>query len=465
MRCANEVLTNEKKVAFYMNSYTFSNENIWSKYLSTKRRRQSLSSSTVDARNDFEKDYGRMIFSSVVRRLQGKSQVFPLDPNDFVRTRLTHSVEVSALGRSVGASLENILGDFSKGLVGPLLATAGLVHDLGNPPFGHHGEIAIQEFFRDYFAKNPNVYMQLSDGQKKDFLFFDGNPQTFRLLTRLQWLWDTNGFNLTAATLAATVKYPVNSCDGNQRNENNSHGVEKKKFGFFQSEQQTFEEIWDSCGLQYGQRHPLAFVLEALDDIAYISADIEDGLKKRLITLDDIRDAVGSEFVDRASKIDSFPIPWTGDDVSDILVQRVRIACQGKMIEGVVHVIENRLSDWAEGRFNEQLLDLSDIEWVNRLRKLAKDRLYNAPEVLQLEIAGSRIIEGLLDVFVKAIMSPHEPHTTFGKIYALIPPRLRYIAEQDDSLVSKLQLAVDYITGMTDDYAVHLYQKLSGVSL
>lgn len=174
---------------------------------------------------------------------------------------------------------------------------------------------------------------------------------------------------------------------------------------------------------------------------------------------------MGSEFVDRASKIDSFPIPWTGDDVSDILVQRVRIACQGKMIEGVVHVIENRLSDWAEGRFNEQLLDLSDIEWVNRLRKLAKDRLYNAPEVLQLEIAGSRIIEGLLDVFVKAIMSPHEPHTTFGKIYALIPPRLRYIAEQDDSLVSKLQLAVDYITGMTDDYAVHLYQKLSGVSL
>lgn len=438
--------------------------NNWERFLSTERIRPSTTSPN-DSRSEFEKDYGRMVFSSVVRRLQGKSQVFPLDPNDFVRTRLTHSMEVATLGRSVGSGLEKIVGDETTGLIGPILATAGLVHDIGNPPFGHHGETAIQEFFGEYFQddKNSDVVGKLTDEQKQDFLHFDGNPQTFRLLTRLQWLWDNNGFNLTAATLATTVKYPVMSTDIN----NSINGNKYKKLGFFQSEKSIFDYVQKKCGLEYGRRHPLAYVLEALDDIAYLAADIEDGVKKGLITLDDLKEAMGDTYYNHASRLVSFPIPKDlKAEEAEILVQRLRIWCQGEMIKVLLENFKDNFDALTSGQFQGELLKFGRMsEWVENLKNLAKDRLFKAQSVLRLEVAGTSVIKGLLEIFIRAITNSKadEMKSTDNKILALIPPRLHYVSNK--SVVDRFQMVVDFVSGMTDDYAVQLYQQLSGVSL
>lgn len=261
------------------------------------------------------------------------------------------------------------------------------------------------------------------------------------------------------------MKYPVNSCDALQ-------SVGKKKFGYFQSEKLIFEWVRKQCGLNKGQRHPLAFVLEALDDIAYVAGDIEDGVKKRLITLDDIQKAVGEQLFNDTLQKNKFPIPPGLDaEEPDILVQRFRIGCQGKMVESLVDIVQQKSPELLKGTCHQDLLQLSEAwQWIWPLKELVKNRLFNATEVLQLEIAGSQVIKGLLQIFADAIEDCHKSECAGGKstsrkIYSLIPQRLRYIAQQDNTVEARLHLATDFVSGMTDDYAVSLYQRLSGVSL
>lgn len=277
----------------------------WNKLLSEERARESNTLS--DHRNGFEKDYDRIIPSSSLRRLQDKAQVFPLQENDIVRTRLSHSLEVSAIGRSfgnlIGARLTNdgtvTIQDFPRKM-SSLLATVCLVHDLGNPPFGHFGETVIQNWFKQWFEKeifrSYKGVKTLTQDQKNDFMYFEGNAQALRILTRLQFLNDQYGVNFTYGTLAALIKYPHSSSEINP-----SRGKSYSKFGYFQSEKDIVEKIKKATGIGES-RHPLSFLMEASDDIAYLAADIEDGVKKGVVKWDQEYEIIKNRLGNRYQK-------------------------------------------------------------------------------------------------------------------------------------------------------------------
>lgn len=254
----------------------------WNKLLCTKRERESKSGSSINpVRNEFEADYDRIVGSSSVRRLQDKAQVFPLQQNDVARTRLTHSMEVSALARSLGKAVgrrleeKEIFQDREQTeKLSALLQVAGLIHDLGNPPFGHYGETVIRDWFGKWFSGEAMLSEEknsLSEQQKNDFIYFDGNVQNLRIVTKLQVQNDNKGANFTYGTLATIMKYPWSS---------ESRPKGKIKFGYFESEQELAEAVRREIGLEAGVRHPATYLLEAADDIIYICDDIEDGTKK-----------------------------------------------------------------------------------------------------------------------------------------------------------------------------------------
>lgn len=262
----------------------------WQKLLNGIRRKELSGSSetmgTAVGRTELERDYDRILFATPTRRLADKTQVFPMEQHDSVRNRLTHSHEVSNLARSIGVRLafthaEEVFGDDHEKLnvkreIPSVLAAVGLAHDLGNPPFGHQGEVAMQQWFEKRSKLDPTVDFA------SDFLSFDGNAQTFRLLTRLQVLNDKFGLNLAVGTLAALTKYPSVYGSGDM------HGY--KKHGIFRSESTIIEEVWRETGLKKGIRHPLAYVMEACDDIAYSVIDAEDTVKKGYASFYDLMD-------------------------------------------------------------------------------------------------------------------------------------------------------------------------------
>ena len=268
----------------------------WKKLLCDDRVRSYKSNSSGDFRTEYEKDYHRIIGSASFRRMQDKTQVFPLDKSDFVRTRLTHSLEVSSFAKSLGQNIgKGIIREQKdieflpeyQGYVCDILQCAGLLHDIGNPPFGHFGETAIRGWFR---ANLPQIRFQRRDGNaqplseilssqmKEDFCNFEGNTQALRLVSKLHYLVDENGMNLTKSLLGTIIKYPCSSLEISK----GSH-IKYHKMGYFYAERGLFGDLQESLGT-HGHRHPLAFVLEAADDIAYKTADIEDAVKKGCIT-------------------------------------------------------------------------------------------------------------------------------------------------------------------------------------
>lgn len=272
----------------------------WKKLLCPDRVRNYKNPASSDFRTEYEKDYHRIIGSASFRRLQDKTQVFPLDNSDFIRTRLTHSLEVSSFSKSLGQNISKRLlmehtdPDFLpeyQGYLCDILQCAGLLHDMGNPPFGHFGETAI----RDWFLTNlPNISYCRKDGSiqpvseilteqmQKDFYYFEGNTQALRLVSKLHYLVDENGMNLTKALLGTIIKYPGSSLEIKK----NSH-IKYKKMGYYYAERELFADLQESLGT-CGNRHPLAFVLEAADDIAYKTADIEDAVKKGCLTYEQL---------------------------------------------------------------------------------------------------------------------------------------------------------------------------------
>lgn len=273
----------------------------WKKLLCDERIRSYRKTGSNDLRSEYEKDYHRIIGSASFRRLQDKTQVFPLDNSDFIRTRLTHSMEVSSFGKSLGQNIgQRILKDGKdagflpeyQGYICDILQCAGLLHDIGNPPFGHFGETAIRDWFQRYL---PEKMVQLPGMEKpkpineilnpqmqQDFYHFEGNTQALRLVTKLHYLVDENGMNLTKALLGTIIKYPGSSLEIKKT----SH-IRNKKMGYYYAERELFRDLQESLGTN-GNRHPLAFVLEAADDIAYKTADIEDAVKKGCITYDQL---------------------------------------------------------------------------------------------------------------------------------------------------------------------------------
>lgn len=454
----------------------------WNKLLCEKRFKQSSNEAyEFDERNEFDKDYSRIISSSSFRRLQDKTQVYPLKRGDFVRTRLTHSLEVSHIASSIGKSIEKYLqrGDQK---ISSLLSVTGLIHDLGNPPFGHSGEYIIQDFFKEYLKKSgyDNI---LTNIQKEDLLCFDGNVQTFRILRKLQYLGDKDSYNLTYATLATIMKYPTNSVEGNKKDKGK---LIERKFGYFDSEKSDYDKIFEEMGIK-GKRHPITFLLEAADDIAYCVADIEDGVQKKFIKLQDLKNMLkkigrkSSEVQELLEKIKEYEEKNKEIENSSlfekIVVQKIKIYIQGKMIQEVIKSFIKNEEFILNGDFNKELLDEGSYKEIkDGLKNLAKNKIFQSKERVFTDILAAKVLRKLLNIFIEGMIdclnNGEEASLTSRNIRVLISENyiinyeseLKECKNKGDEIYTTLKLCVDFISGMTDQFAVDLYKRLQGIS-
>lgn len=452
-------------------------KNKWSLILEEKRFRPKSVSNLNDGRNTFENDYGRLISSSPIRRLQDKTQVFPLEKSDFIRTRLTHSLEVSYIASSIGQSIENYLLDKKhldiklKGNLSSLLRVSGLVHDLGNPPFGHFGEEAIKKFFNDYFIKNSTTLTKL---EKADFENFDGNVQTLRILSKLYYFGDEYGYNLNYSSLASIVKYPSNSLDGNKKP---TLEIAKKKFGYFVTETETYKKINDYLKLE-NRRHPVVYLLEAADDIAYSAADIEDGVKLGILEISDIRLIFEKNLGDNKKEVLDYldklikENPLNSSVNKSIIVQKFRIYTQTLMINGIVKIFDEKYEEIMSGKLQSEIIDISIAQDVRGAYKKLQYKVFDDKSILKKEIAGWEAIYGLLKIFINASNSVNfspKGNNYESRLYKIISASHRKIFEDIEKYPNaeykKYQLIVDFISGMTDTYAIDLFQELKGIKI
>ncbi|OOZ37655.1 deoxyguanosinetriphosphate triphosphohydrolase [Solemya velesiana gill symbiont] len=447
----------------------------WSKLLSRKRIGSSQEPSTSTVRTDFQRDFDRIVFSSAFRRMQDKTQVFPLSRVDYIRTRLTHSLEASSIGRSLGTLVgeqiikhhgleQNEASDF-----GDICAAACLAHDIGNPPFGHSGEDAIRHWAQTAKYGEPRVAV-LSDSEKEDFLNFEGNAQGFRILTRLQNPDNPGGLQLTCATLAAFTKYPRESFLGGS----NFGGVSAKKQGFVAEDRERFTEVANEVGLIRRDpsraiwfRHPLAFLVEAADDISYRVIDIEDGFRLGYFTLDEVMDLFWPILPDRAKQEQR--LNRISDDKGRVEFLRAKVI--NEAIGQAMSCFLDHEEEIMTGKFDAPLLSqVPATESMGRLISVAKDRIYNAQEVVGIQTAGFQVIGELLERFSETLddIAMHG-----DKALARSRMTSHLISKQfvgpdnvpSQNLYTRLLRLTDYVAGMTDTYAVSLYKKMTGISL
>lgn len=470
----------------------------WEQLLCEKRMRMGYRGKSEEqewpmyvTRNEFEADYDRIVGSSSVRRLQDKAQVFPLQKNDVVRTRLTHSMEVSAIARSMGKTVGINLekkGIFTREqteMLAGMLQTAGLIHDLGNPPFGHYGETAI----RNWYKEKKNISTDTQNQEDADFAHFDGNVQNLRIVTKLQIMNDQYGANFTYGTLASIIKYPYSSV-------NMPEG--KEKFGYFKSEQHIVEKVWENTGLAKGIRHPATYLLEAADDIVYLCDDIEDGVKKGYVSWEKEYDRLKTKVADELKKKHKDPDkyktifekiennPPTSDlSKNEQVLSKVKLFrnyIQGYLIKATVHAfLEDYYEEIMNGDFGLQELLKDEEVLVKTLKDITRRNCFVCDEVLSLEVVGEKVIRELLDTFYKIVdfkdvKNLEKSKIYEGKLYHMISDNYKYIARFDYGLnkyrdlkdineYDKMHLIIDFVSGMTDSYAVMLYKKLLGISL
>ena len=460
------------------------NKEHWLLLFEDKRFRSKSPTILSDGRNPFENDYGRLISSAPIRRLQDKTQVFPLDKNDYIRTRLTHSLEVSYIASSLGQSVEKFLvaekEDISmhkSGCLSSLLRTSGLVHDLGNPPFGHFGEIAIQDFFKKFFDENPRIARKFSQQERADFENFDGNIQTFRILSKLYYFGDEYGYNLTYSTLATIVKYPSDSVTGNKGKQ--AKEIAQRKAGYFVTEEDKYKEINDYLQLNH-RRHPATYLLEAADDIAYSAADIEDGVKQGIISIDEIEKIFTENLKNNKDEVLNYIeclkqkySSLRGKVNDSIIVQKIRILTQRIMISSTIETFISNYDTIMRGELEDELIMVSNARDVRKAYKEIQSKIFMYKPILKKEIAGREAIMGLLTIFVEAALSDNFKanggNTLECRLYNLVSASYRMFYEKyehyENQLYCKLRLVVDFIAGMTDSYAIDLYQELKGIKL
>lgn len=452
----------------------------WQTLLNPSRRRQS----TVvgDHRAEFERDFDRAVFSTPVKRLQDKAQVFPLEPHDAVRTRLTHSLEVSSVARGLGQRAANWL--LENKLIRPgmdrsieaIAATCGLLHDLGNPPFGHAGEDAIRDWFKTRFGVEELRKMLESGQQIQDFLNFEGNAQTLRLVVKLQVLADYHGLNLTFGTVSALGKYVVPSDLADKDAEDKA----RRKPGYFASEEGIVKDVRERTGTG-DARNPICYLVEAADDVVYLAADVEDAVKKGILAWTDVRTALeeaDGPAVEAALrkqeailKAGRTTVPTDLED--DVRAAAFRTGAIAVMTNAAFETFVERYDDIMAGRYKGALLPDSSATALRKcLDGLGKTRIYATPPTLKLELMGRRVIGDLMDVFwsgAMALPKDRDPKATSfaGKAAALISPNYRKVfrhsmAQQADlpEQYHRFQLVTDYVCGMTDTFAKRLHAEL-----
>lgn len=421
-------------------------------------------SSRLEDRTQFQRDYDRIIFSSPFRRMQNKTQVFPLPEHIFVHNRLTHSLEVASVGRSLGNLLaENVAVEFPENPlvpeIGTIVSAACLAHDLGNPPFGHSGESAISNFFQSGAGKE--FENQLDPAEWSDFVRFDGNANALRILTHQFNGKRPGGFALTYPTLASIVKYPFES-----------PLATKQKFGFFQSEKEDYQKIAAELqiperveGKLSFQRYPLVYLVEAADDICYQIMDLEDACKLGILSYERVKELFLNFYDSAEDKNVLKSIEETLNRVTDKneQISYLRAGVIGKLIHESMRIFEENYETILNGSFSKSLvgsLQNRKAEAMKQVKEISYSEVYNHRTVVEIEIAGFKIIGTLLEEFVGAVVDTENKYNR--KILSLLPEQYR---PQSDNLYHKIQSAVDFISGMTDVFALDLYRKITGISL
>jgi len=420
-----------------------------------------------DIRSTFQRDYDRIIFSSPFRRLQDKTQVFPLPGSIFVHNRLTHSLEVASVGRSLGnlvavALKKNQQFHFQDiiGEIGTIVSAACLAHDLGNPPFGHSGESAIADFFkRGGGLKYQN---DVSVEQWLDFTCFEGNANAFRVLSHQFSGKRLGGFSLTYSTLASIVKYPFESVLAGG----------KPKFGFFQSEKELFHKIATQLEMvQLSEeplhylRHPLVYLVEAADDICYQIMDVEDAHKLKILTYIETETLFLNFFNPEIDKITLGNITANLKLVTDAneRIAYLRAMVIGKLTKECAQLFISRMSEFShEGKMITLFNSLAEPSKsaMTKVKEISLEKIYNDRAVIEIEIAGYKILGTLLEAFITAVVEPDG--FLSQKLLTLIPSQYQ---NSDDSMYGKIQSVVDFVSGMTDLFALNLYRKITGMEL
>ncbi|MDO8966476.1 MAG: dNTP triphosphohydrolase [Algoriphagus sp.] len=441
----------------------------WEKLLANGRFGETPRSPNLESsRTEFEIDYDRIIFSAPFRNLQDKTQVFPLPEQAFVHTRLTHSLEVSSVGRSLGKSAGEFLIEkyptleklgISSSAIGSIVAAAALTHDIGNPPFGHAGEEAISDFFRFHvYGKVWEKHVRVD--QWSDLVNFEGNAQGFRMLVSKQF-----GLNLTYATLAAFTKYPRPSLIPQRDIARKS----QKKFGFFINQLIDFELMTDALGIEKTSaecwvRHPLAFLVEAADDICYNIIDLEDGCTMGLISFEETVSLLKPILGDRFDK------EKLKDRTQAQNLGILRAMAIGQLIRESVEVFVHYEEGMRKGNFDKGLTDIiPSAKALAAISTASVKSIYRSKVVLEKEAAGFQVLEGLLSVFSQALYHQfYSPELFSGQdksILRLLPedfPLKGWGAEVNPYPL--LRNLVDFISGMTDKYALNLYRRVKGIS-
>jgi len=440
----------------------------WTQLLNAGRPGSS-SASQHPTRSPFQQDYDRIIFSQSFRSLQDKTQVFPLAGQDFAHTRLTHSLEVSSVGRSLGSGVGHALiqkhpelEGFTAHDFGAIVAAAALAHDIGNPPFGHAGEAGISEFFQKY-RERATIQEAMSEAEWADICNFEGNAQGFRLLNQD----NRQGLRMTYAMLGAFTKYPRPSLLTNAEKERKS----QKKYGFHQHDQKLFSSMAAVLGLlplddslTSWCRHPLAFLVEAADDICYTIIDLEDGTTQGWINYQETEtllvNIIGNRFDKvRLSQQNSIP-EKTGT---------LRAMAISQLIEEIVKVFLDNEPAMLDGSFDKSLSSLIPSSGhLRSIQDISVDKIYRSRQVIEREAAGFEVLHGLLEVFVPPLLHQflNRPMSWKEKcMMRMLPKETQYDVGASESLYEKLLFLMDYISGLTDSKALNLFRNIRGISL
>lgn len=440
----------------------------WELLLSSHRNSRQLHSSHEPSRSAFEQDYDRIIFSHPFRRLQDKTQVHPLPEHDFVHTRLTHSLEVSSVGRSLGKRVgENILQrhpelqkNFTLFDFGAIVAAASLAHDLGNPPFGHAGEDAISDFFKHH-EYGKTFQPKITEAEWNDLIKFEGNAQGFRILNKNQY-----GLKLTYATLGAFTKYPCPALFEKRDKSKRS----QKKFGFFDTERSLFTDIASKLQLTKTSevswsRHPLAFLVEAADDICYSIIDLEDGCSLGLIPYDEARvlfEQVLTRNKSKLGKLDQLPSKQEK-------IGYLRALAIGDLMDECAVLFLDHESEILNGTFDTALADVCpSAPALKEIIDVSIQKIYRARSVVEIEAAGHEVLPGLLEEFLKAAVHRLEKKESrkYSNLQKLLPEEvINSITPGSGQYYELLRQVTDFVSGLTDRHALSLYRRIKGISL
>ena len=440
----------------------------WQQLISNKRLGQEVRHpERHDDRSEFKRDYDRLIFSAPFRRMQNKTQVFPLPGSIFVHNRLTHSLEVASVGMSLGNDVARVLKQHHPELAGTLfeeistiVSTACLAHDMGNPPFGHSGEKAIQAYFRE--GGGQALQGRISNEFWNDLTHFEGNANTFRLLTHRFHGRREGGFVMTYSTLASIVKYPHSSlCAG-----------KKGKFGFFCFEEECFRRIADELGmirlsadgepLRYA-RHPLVYLVEAADDICYEIMDIEDAHKLRILSFDETMKLLLGFFDEAHRQKIMQRITDEGITDNNEKVVYMRACAIGLLESECARTFVENEQAILDGEFVGSLIDhVSPLvrDAYKHCTNVSFERIYNSKPVLDVELSGYKIMETLMETLTEAAVSPEKFHSE--------QLRKRFSNQYDinsNDFETRIMAVIDFISGMTDIFALDIYQKIQVISL